>query len=103
MKQSNLLIAVTVFIGIHNICAKSFKIYNYKSNINIISESGDPEFNGEYLLIDTVLNNNSLVFDVGANVGEYTKYVLSLDRRTKVYSFEPIAEVVSAYKNNLNH
>ncbi len=60
----------------------------------------NPETNGEYRLLESVFNPstaNNIVFDAGANVGEWSTYVAGLlGSDSRVYSFEPVAGTYAA-------
>lgn len=58
--------------------------------------------NGEKWLIDSLLlNNKSIVFDVGANIGDWSKLVNSKFREVNIHSFEPIPYVFQKLEENL--
>lgn len=46
--------------------------------------------NGEYMVLKAFATNNFIVFDVGANEGEYSGLVLNHSPQAIVYAFEPI-------------
>jgi len=52
----------------------------------------DPHRNGEYRFLRYYLKNGMVVFDVGANIGEYTAYMLSVAPELKIHCFEPVSE-----------
>jgi FkbM family methyltransferase len=52
----------------------------------------DPETNGEYRFVADLLKKDiKTVFDIGANVGNYTEFILK-QKKVKVYCFEPSEE-----------
>jgi FkbM family methyltransferase len=53
--------------------------------------NSDQETNGEEYLLRTVFpsNKNGMVFDVGANVGNWTKFALSVESTLNIHMFEP--------------
>jgi FkbM family methyltransferase len=51
----------------------------------------DSYTNGELRLLQTLLPNCRIVFDVGANRGEWTETALTLDPTIEVHAFEPSA------------
>jgi FkbM family methyltransferase len=60
---------------------------------------------GELLILQNILRervNHCIVFDVGANVGNYTKYILSIDPLINVYCFEPSSRTFESLKENLS-
>ena len=52
---------------------------------------------GEKFFIDLVKNDINFALDIGANVGKYTKLLLS-NTNTKVISFEPLPEAFKELK-----
>jgi FkbM family methyltransferase len=52
----------------------------------------DPRRNGEYRFLRRYLKNGMVVFDVGANIGEYTAYMLGVAPELEVHCFETVAE-----------
>lgn len=60
--------------------------------------------NGEQLALTTLIKDTDIVFDVGANVGDWSKCVFSTAPHARVYAFEPIPEAFSILEKNLkNH
>ena len=63
-----------------------------------------PEENGEYFLIhhiaEKLKRRGSIIFDVGANIGDYTKKVYSEFDDSKIYCFEPSKETFKLLKIN---
>jgi len=103
MKKFKLFILFISFVLTIESYLDAIKIYHYNSDI-FVPEDCDPNNNGEYLLLENFIKNGDVIFDVGANIGDYTKYILSLNRSNKIYSFEPILDIVEKFKINIgNH
>ena len=49
--------------------------------------------NGEHDLVERLLKPNSIVFDIGANAGDYTDFILGLRKNSQVYAFEPLPDI----------
>jgi FkbM family methyltransferase len=47
------------------------------------------EFDAELLLLEFLLNDDSVFFDIGANKGEYAYYAEKIIPKTNIYLFEP--------------
>ena len=47
-------------------------------------------------------NKSAIVFDIGANVGEWSKNVSRINSDAKIYSFEPIKSTFENLKSNLD-
>jgi len=60
-----------------------------------------PERNGEYRFLRSYLSAGMVVFDVGANVGDYARYILSLGRPLELHCFEPVAGTFATLRANL--
>lgn len=63
-------------------------LYNWFDGYNF----SDPRRNGEYWFLSHYLKDGMTLFDVGANIGDYTAYVLSLDSPVDIHCFEPVQE-----------
>ncbi len=66
------------------ICQRYIDRYNGNNN-------SDPSSNGEELLLRSELSKlkGDVVFDVGANVGDWAKYALEIERSIQLHCFEP--------------
>ncbi len=63
-----------------------------------------PEKNGEYKFLNQIFSNLSedkLVFDVGANVGNYSSKILEITRKVKIHCFEPVPRTFSSITQKL--
>lgn len=66
-----------------------------------LSSLPDPFQNGEALVVENCIRPNQVVFDVGANVGDWTKYVLDFTSDISVHLFEPIPPIYEVLVMNL--
>jgi FkbM family methyltransferase len=62
--------------------------------------NGAIETNGELHYLKQCMQNSSVVFDVGANRGEWTRLALKLNPSISVHCFEPIKEMYSHLLKN---
>lgn len=53
----------------------------------------NPETNGEYFIAQQLISDGDIVFDVGANVGDWSDFVLKHKKNVKLYLFEPILDI----------
>lgn len=69
---------------LHTVCSR------YVDRFNGDNET-DPEVNGEYLFLRSELPklNRGIVFDAGANVGNWAKFALCINPRINLHCFEP--------------
>lgn len=49
----------------------------------------DPKRNGEYRSLNETIKEGMIIFDVGANIGEYTEYLSILKNNLEFHCFEP--------------
>ena len=61
----------------------------------------DPVKNGEYKFLREYIKSGMLVFDIGANIGEYSRYILGVDSSVKIHCFEPVKETYDKLVENL--
>lgn len=56
-----------------------------------INQSFDFEKNGEKVVFKRIISklSNPIIFDVGANVGEYSKAIKNISEQSLIYAFEP--------------
>ena len=57
--------------------------------------------NGEWSLLQKILKPESLIFDVGANVGEWSQTALRIQPTIRLISFEPVPSIFEQLKHNL--
>ena len=69
---------------LYRICKRYVDRYNSENNGDILT-------NGEFRLMQTVLPQCATVFDVGANVGDWTALALNINPRLQIHCFEPSA------------
>lgn len=63
----------------------------------------DPERNGEYKFLKKFLSSYGklTIFDVGANIGDYSEKILSINPLSIIYCFEPVNSTFSKLKLKL--
>lgn len=64
---------------------------------------GDPARNGEYRFLCSYIADGMVVFDVGAHIGDFTDYVLSLGRDVEVHCFEPVPSTFERLRQRFAH
>lgn len=75
-----------------------FKVNNQVENYRINSYGGEKNFLDSFC---ASLNEEDIVYDVGASVGLMTIHAASIVKRGMVYSFEPDVETFDRLKNNV--
>lgn len=98
-----LLLAV---IQSHVVAMESFKgiVIEEISKINSVIgyDDGNMDTNGEAFIIEHFMPCSAVVFDVGANIGLWSKHVLKVNSNLKVYAFEPIPQIFSILVTNID-
>lgn len=69
-----------------------------KKSTNILLQSS-----GESQVISRFINANQVVFDVGANAGDWTQEVLNQGHDVEIHLFEPIPNIYQKLLQNLAH
>ena len=72
-------------------CRRYINLYNSENN-------GDMNTNGELYLLKDVLPNCAVVFDVGANVGDWAELALGINPAINMHCFEPSAVTYQTLK-----
>jgi hypothetical protein len=67
---------------IYRICNRYVGLYNAENNDNI-------QTNGEMRLMRIVLPQCAIVFDVGANIGDWSALALEINPQLQIHCFEP--------------
>lgn len=78
--------------AMYNLLVKSIGINNFENEY----------YSGEKNLLKSVLSNfnNPIIFDIGANIGNYSNSIMSLSSNAKLYSFEPHPKSYKKLKEN---
>src|SRR5437588_13086545 len=80
-----------------NILQKIFKIPDTVSGRLFV----DPERNGEYRFARSYVRDRMVVLDVGANIGDYSRYLLRVANTVNIHCFEPISSTYLTLQDNL--
>lgn len=87
----------------HSVLVKPFaglgkSVYRFYENRN-----HDVRCNGEFWLLQKISQlNPKVIFDGGANVGDYTQLINETCRDTKIYAFEPVASTYQELKRHID-
>jgi len=57
----------------------------------------------EYLKSGIKINNDDIIFDVGANIGLFSRFVLNQASNLKIFAFEPIPQIFEVLELNLKN
>jgi FkbM family methyltransferase len=78
---------------IYDPCQLYTNLFNSENNSDMIS-------NGEFRFLKSNLPQCNVIFDIGANVGDWTKLALSTNSNLKVHCFEPSKKIFSKLESN---
>ena len=102
----NPVLFLVVALGLGSVVAENERL----AHLNIVTDQpsydsvglNNPmmESNGEKLVLSTLLEGD-VVFDVGANIGDWSMAVLSDHPKIALYAFEPIPELSAIVKQRL--
>ena len=90
---SNNILLIKINKVILNLALSALGYNNYRNS----RESGEEFFIEKYLS----KNNINLCFDIGANIGDYSKLILE-KTKSKVICFEPLPHVFNELQENLS-
>lgn len=77
---------------IYKFCTKYLDLWYGDNNFNRYT-------NGEYRLLRLIIPKVSVVFDVGANIGEYSSEILKINSSVTIHAFEPGSEAFEKLKH----
>lgn len=96
-KLFNFVIKILVYFKLH----KKIKLFLSKSGYKIIkNDSYDFNFVLEKIF---KIYDIQLVFDIGSNIGQFSKKILNLNYKNKIILIEPINKTFLALKNNFKN
>ena len=88
----------------YNTGLSKIKMYPYnEALLRACCPLGDLEITGEVNLIRGLIREGDVVFDVGANCGNWTRAVLDHTQPKKIFAFEPLPSVAEAFKRNIDN
>ena len=97
MNKNIKLIFKKRFIYLFNSIYKE-RIFKGINNTSLDELQDNRSFEPELLLLDRFISKGDIVFDIGANIGEYTFVFEKLAGAENVYAFEPILKLFSNLK-----
>jgi len=78
---------------IYSFCKRYISKFNGENNDNICT-------NGERRFLQRNLENCDVVFDIGANIGQWTKLALNFNSKLNIHCFEPSKFTFDKLKSN---
>lgn len=96
-KDLVLFMAKSFNLDLFTISLNQIGILNYKNEI----ESGEFSFLNSYLISKLSQVQNPVLFDVGANIGKYSKSLFKAFPNANIYTFEPNPNAYLLAENNI--
>lgn len=59
--------------------------------------------NNEYFQYDLKVKDNDTIFDIGANIGLFSRYVTTQAKNLQIFTFEPVPIIFSVLEENLKN
>lgn len=75
----------------------NFNLLENYPNVDNLGFDESSLFQGEAFILKNFLKNDDIVFDVGANIGEWSEKVLKLNLNCLIYAFEPAPQVFEKF------
>jgi len=88
----------------HNIVSrlKEITIYNDSPSFDKKGFAGpNIKQNGEFKIIKNIVKPGDIIFDIGANIGDWSKAIFSVSPNTFIYAFEPIPSAFDSLLSNI--
>lgn len=101
--QKTISLVTVLFVLFYSSCIiAQIKIYSDSSQFDFVGyDNCDMRTNGEHCILQHYIKPDTVVFDVGANVGEWSAGVLRQASNVQLYSFEPIPAVFNTLQKNV--
>jgi len=97
-KSFHVILVASAFLGFSSLL--SFEIRHQSGTEKIGYKNSNMQTNGELTLMWNFLKRGDIVFDVGANRGEWSLHALEKTPSIQIFAFEPIPEVFEILKMN---
>jgi FkbM family methyltransferase len=68
-------------------------------DVNRNENNGNMATNGEFLIEKEYVHDNDVIFDVGANVGNWSAHCLDLAPKSHIHAFEPVKKTYAEFIN----
>lgn len=82
---------------------KRMRVYQNSADFyNLGYGNPDGNTNGEKNLLLNALRSEDIVFDVGADIGDWSKHILAINNSASLYVFEPIPTAFKILQERLN-
>lgn len=72
-----------------------------KLSLNLGYNNTNSNSNGELKIIQNFIKPQDLILDVGANIGEWSKFILQFTSKCTLFTFEPIPHTFEMLKKNI--
>lgn len=101
VRQTSTMVLSLLFFSNLNSNIPIQKLNNY--NINSGYHDCNSNTNGELEVINFFIPHEGVIFDVGANVGDWSKLAHKFHPKISIFAFEPLPQVQEILIKNLTH
>ncbi|MFW9866442.1 MAG: FkbM family methyltransferase [Candidatus Thorarchaeota archaeon] len=79
------------------------EIITYIDKLSALDIYDEIYVKNEYLRYGIQINDNDIIFDVGANIGLFSRYVASRAKNLQIFTFEPVPIIFDVLEENLKN
>ncbi|MFX0048592.1 MAG: FkbM family methyltransferase, partial [Candidatus Hermodarchaeota archaeon] len=79
------------------------EIISYIDKLTALDIYDEIYVKNEYLRHDIQLSDNDVVFDIGANIGLFSRYIATQAKNLQIFTFEPVSVIFDVLEENVKN
>ena len=79
------------------------EIISYIDKLTALDIYDEIYVKNEYLRYGIQINDNDVVFDIGANIGLFSRYIVTQAKNLQIFTFEPVSVIFDALEENVRN
>jgi len=79
------------------------EIISYIDKLTALDVYDEIYVKNEYLQHDIRVEDNDIIFDIGANIGLFSRYIATQAKKLHIYTFEPVPIIFDVLEENLKN
>ncbi|NVM46378.1 MAG: FkbM family methyltransferase [Candidatus Lokiarchaeota archaeon] len=79
------------------------EVISYIDKLTALDVYDEIYVENEYLRHDIEVNDNDVIFDIGANIGLFSRYVAMQAKNLQIFTFEPVPIIFDVLEENLKN
>lgn len=79
------------------------EVISYIDKLTALDVYDEIYVENDYLRHDIRVNDNNVVFDIGANIGLFSRYIATKAKNLQIFTFEPVPIIFEALEENLKN